>query len=348
MTRATKGHSRIQSRHVDVMFPMDCSQPDTTTTTTPCAPSAERELPPGAAFVRGAVRVQPAPTPKPLVSSEWMNSLVQFVASQKKICYDGAREELGDALKASIPMEMRESLLRKSDVQVGGITKVGQVSEQVSTHLSLTSKMSMRRLQQQNRQRSDSFVADDPFMTVSPHYICEDADVDEPALGRLEAYMGNAMLQALRLVRGGEVDHRARIEKLHVRSIMGALEDLEVELRAILSQAQTKEWNKLCGREVADYLASRRREQTSSRNSTIAKGAERLKAEKEAVRRDMLAALAREGVESEAWVAEAERLFEECYEELPTGPNYSQIDAEVARLILRERRQKVEYFPDVL
>jgi hypothetical protein len=264
--------------------------------------------------------------------------------------FDTARDDLSAAIKGSIPLELKNRL-GKNDLLTSGLTFVGQVSEQVSTHKSLTSTMSMRRMKKSDKERPGSAGSGGAFMDVAAHYMSNDPDInlDQERIGRLDALRMNAILQQMKsLSQREKMDRRSR-ENAMWTGRTAIAEGLEEDTRAEILRDEEKMYSRLSGTEVGEFLVRKKREQVASRTSVIQRAAESLRQEREQLREVVLRRTAQERKETTVAQSRFDEVFQACLAELPMTPSATNIDAEVARLILRDRRSgRPEYFQDLL
>lgn len=352
MKNGVRTHPMVHTRHVDVQFPtraevLSCHadplvSPAVKSATPPAGPKTSSR---GARFGTSA-------TPSSLISEEWMTTLVQYVAALKKSIYDDAREELSHAIKQHVPRALMSQLQLRSS---GGERRVsilygGQLNEHVTSHETLTRQQSIKRAQRNDMQGEENA----PFLNAVYMHEKEDHRVQEEEphteggqdRGKLNALVVNTLFQQARSMLQRESTDRRALEKNFWKSILGVAYDWEEECRFGVLYEEARAWKRLEADEVGHYLLKKRQSQDNVRAATIRRATEELKSEKDALREEVLksAISTREEVAAER-VVHLETL-EGLISELPLQPNASSIDAEVARLVLQQRRQEVpEYFP---
>lgn len=339
----TKGHAMMRSRHVEVVFPTkENTALEMSSSRTPTAPTSRL-----ASVNRSGIRFAKSSPPLSLIPDEWMHTLVHYVAELKRAMYDSARQELSDAIMADIPLQLKQRLKgNTSDLLTVEMMYGGQISESVATHKSLTHTMSMRRLE-----RPGSAASSRGFMDVSAHYMSFDSPSCDGGehLGRLDALRGNATMQQIKSLVSRERAERHAIDSSFwlLRRHIG--ESLEDEERAALLMEQHKLWNRILSAEVGEFLQCKKREQVNARLVVQHQATALLKSEKDALL-DYVLASGR--AETQAVAQERvcqQQAVDAMLSELPMEPSNSSVDAEVARLLLKERRKKKEdLFPDIL
>lgn len=275
--------------------------------------------------------------------------LVHYVAERKKLLYDSARDDLATTIKSCIPVVLKHKLKdNKSDLLTVGMMYGGQVTEAVATHQSLTHTMSMRRL---NGERPLS-AGSRGFMDVSAHYINHDHPLQQhlpPQMGRLEALRMNAVYQLVKAFVAREQKERRDIELDYWTSRTLISEFYECESRAAITLNEDKDRNRIASAEVGHYLLSRKKEQVGARNSVLETAVRSLKAERDKLREFVLVSSRKEADDVTAQQPIQRSAVEAMIAELPQSPSNSNVDSEVARLLLKERRKKrTEYFTEYL
>jgi hypothetical protein len=350
MKSGVSTHPFVVSRHVDVQFPsraevLSCR---TDPITSPAAKSATPPAGPRTSSRGG--RFGNSAAPSSLISEEWMTTLVQYVAALKKGMYDDAREEISQEIKKQVPRCLMSQLQLRSS---GGERRVsilygGQLNEHVTSHETLTRQQSIKRAQRNDMQGDENA----PFLNSvymhdhDPHVADEEPHLEGHDRGKLNAIVVNTLFQQARSMLQRESTDRRTLEKQFGNSMLDVVFDWEEECRFGVLFEETRAWKRLEADEVGHYLLKKRQSQDNARAATIRRATEELKSEKDALREEVLksAISTREEVAA-GRVAHLETL-EGLISELPLQPNASNIDAEVARLVLQQRRQEVpEFFP---
>lgn len=340
-------HATMWSRHVEVHFPsraevMSCHMDPAAST------SVRSAVPPNGAKTSSRSRFSGAAAPTALISDEWMATLVQYVAVLKKVMFDDAREEMSEAVKQHVPLELKSQIRMHSESVNGvGILYGGHVSEPVAAHETLTRHRSMRRVQRDGTNEEHA-----PFLN-SVYMHDQDCDGDQKIIldeqtngGKLGALVANSVFQQARVLLNKERAERLALEELYCRKQLNVVDELEEEARFEILYSEGRCRNRMESDEVGQFLQRKRQSLDSARAATILRAADALKGEKDSLRDETLrhAIAIRQEVATER--ATHLEVLETMIRELPLQPNASNIDAEVARLVLRARREDPpNYFP---